>query len=292
MMKTGFKMVNDPRNKELLRPMVERFRQNAGVHAEVGFYFSPNETDELFKDAFRHSSGRVAHHLRHNNTVMALKDRPTDILREIKHAKSMSSEYSVIHLAASNPGKSVYDQLEVMERTLPLFAELNRIARDHDYAFYLENIYYNVPFYRGLFYQMMEDGLDRIHFCMDLGHAKACSENTIGEWYEFLRELESNGRKIHFHLHLNYGVEDDHLSMIEYTATQGDWFSGGVLYDRLIRELILDFSYHRKIFEVKPDHAISNIDYVQRLLGEPSEMNSRSRVLYNDVLLSKNRRVS
>jgi hypothetical protein len=58
-----------------------------------------------------------------------------------------------------------------------------------------------------------------------------------------------------FHLHMNNGFEDDHLSLIEYTYPQGDWFSGGILYDHLIKELIVNFPKSRKIFEVKPEYA-------------------------------------
>ena len=291
-MKTGFKIVNDPEKKDQLLSILKRFIADERLHVEVGNYFPENEMNEIFGDVFGKTFGRVTHHCRHHNTVLSLRDRQNDIIREVEYAKSLNSSYSIIHLAVSNPGRSVFDQLEIMDRSLPLFAELNDIAREHDYAFYLENIYYNIPFYRGLFNQIRDEGLERIHFCMDLGHAKACSENTINEWYEFLRELQYHEQQIHFHLHMNYGRHDDHLSMIEYTPSQGDWFSGGIVYDRLIRELIMDFPDCRKIFEVKPGYALSNMDYIQRLLGETSETPMRSRVMCNDVFLSPTQRVT
>jgi len=290
-MKTGFKLVNDPEKKELLLPILKRFQQDVRLHAEFGNYFPENPMNEIFADFFRDTNSRLTHHCHPDNTVLSLREIHADIIREVEYARSLNSSYSVIHLASTNPGRSVYDQLEVMERSVPLFAELDRIARDYDYAFYLENIYYNIPFYRGLFHQIQDKNLERIHFCMDLGHAKACSENTMGEWYDFLLELKKYRRKIHFHLHMNYGHSDDHLSMIEYTPSQGDRFSEGILYDRLISELITDFSDSRKIFEVKPWYALSNMDYVQRLLEESSQTPVRSKVLCKDIFLGQTRQV-
>lgn len=59
-----------------------------------------------------------------------------------------------------------------------------------------------------------------------------------------------------------------------------------MLYDRLLRELVMDYPNSRKIFEVKPEFAGSNMDYVQRLLEEPFEMPIRSRVFCNGGLLA------
>lgn len=268
LMNTGFKMVNDLRNKDLTLLMLDHFKKDPNLTAEIGLYFEKNEINDIFQQYFAHASGRVNHHFRCENTVWALQENKKAMLKELKLAKTLQCSFSVIHLTASPTASRFFPKEKRMRQSLPLFIDLNKIGEDFNHDFYLENIYSNIPFYRQLFAQFREKDLKHIHFCMDLGHAKACSKNTISEWYEFLRELETHGHKIHFHLHMNYGFADDHLSLIEYMYPRGDWFSGGMLYDHLMRDLITSFPDSRKIFEVKPEYAISNMAYVKRMLDE------------------------
>ena len=71
-------------------------------------------------------------------------------------------------------------------------------------------------------------------FCLDIGHARVWNYGTLDAWSAFTRQVAGRGFALHFHVHANHGVTDEHLAL-HLAHTEGllepssDWAPGGVI---------------------------------------------------------------
>lgn len=267
MLNIGFKVENLTRDRGTIRELLSYFKHNHQYLLEIGFCHDNPSMNAFFQSVCKDELHRIITHNRHKNSVISLYQREEKMLEELSISKSLNSQYSIIHLTESKEVESLFTEKDLIFKGIPLLEKLNRIAVEHNFAYYLENTYHGIDFYKELFDLMGRKELQNIHFCFDIGHAKVWSYNTLAEWYQFLHYLKKTGVKLHFHLHLNDGSADEHLSFMEANHTGGDMFSGYIHYENVMRSLIYQFPHERKIFEVKPKFAIPNIQYIARLLS-------------------------
>ncbi|MGD9165030.1 MAG: hypothetical protein PVF13_09760, partial [Chromatiales bacterium] len=152
---------------------------------------------------------------------------------------------------------------------------LNRLCREYRFPIYIENTYHDIDFYQWLFLALKREALDHIHFCFDFGHAKIWSLQPLRAWYDFLVELKRVGKRLHFHLHTNRGLSDEHLSFLEaewmelcnmdeYTAPWNSFEALSLLEQR--------FPDARKVMEVPTSEARENL---QRVIEEIDRIGRR-----------------
>jgi hypothetical protein len=110
-----------------------------------------------------------------------------------------------------------------------------------------------VRFYRRFFGQILERDIARAHVCFDLGHAKVWATDSLADWLALLGDLAAAGLRLHFHLHANRGLADEHLSFIEAERigiTGPDAFAGPRDY------LVRDLSGRRSRARPEPTHRV------------------------------------
>lgn len=267
----GFKIVD--RNPLDIQPVLAHAAQH-GHPLEIGFYFHNVEANEIIWQTLQHLRLPLNTHLNHRLYHLSdLNDHLLTLAAELDHIRALGSDYSIIHVAPS--------PFTIAREATPAFFDtlltnlrlLNALCQRKDYAVYVENTFGSIGFYRELFTHIAVEGLTRIHFCFDIGHAKIWSGNNIAAWMGFLEDLSGEGFKLHFHLHNNRGQFDDHLSFIE-SAAEGiirrDAFTGKYTYLQTLHNIERLFPDSRKIFEVNAGVAIENMKYVLHGLTELS----------------------
>jgi len=111
-------------------------------------------------------------------------------------------DYVVVH-ATSNESKVIPEdeQIEIIHRNFKVLSEIIPVP------IYVENTYEDLYFYEKLFKNAPLD----MNFVCDIGHLKIHSPNQSQmEWTLFLKRLAFQGRGIHFHIHDNNGIQDQH----------------------------------------------------------------------------------
>ena len=236
----GTKIVNDPATAKAIGAVLALFeRERIGL--ELGFYFDNTLFDPLQLDA----PERVNIHFHYEQVTIA--DLPLIeplIRRDVGRAKALGGAYGIIHL-------NDYTIADDLRRDLPSY--LGKLEQAEAIA---------------------ERRLTHLHCCFDLGHAKALSasrrEHSASDWLSCLHRLRNKGFKIHFHLHNNSGADDEHLSFVESERlgfNGPDRFSGPLGCLGLLARICGEFSAERKIFEVKMELALENLDFVRERLG-------------------------
>jgi hypothetical protein len=112
-----------------------------------------------------------------------------------------------------------------------------------------------------------------IHCCFDLGHAKIWSPESLPQWLQWLHELEIKDVRLHFHLHANNGLTDQHLTFVESESlglNGSDGYTQAWDYFAAIAQLHQQFPDSRKVFEVKPALAVENMDLVMSRTFDPA----------------------
>jgi hypothetical protein len=280
--KIGIKIVNYYPNKDLITRALEYFKVNKELFLELGLYFSSNLLDVVFFGYAMNEYRRINFHANHKKPVLSVINNSAGIIEDLKIAKSLSSKYSVIHLSENQEYENKFSKKKLLTKSTENLEELNQIAIDNNYHFYLENTFQNVEFYQELFEKVVAKNLYNIHFCFDIGHAKVWSNESVSNWFSFLDNLVSNEKKIHFHLHLNNGENDDHLSFPEFENDYSDQFSEGETYETIFGEIMKKYPDFRKIFEVKTDMIFKNLLYVQDhilpKITKPKKENTRTHI--------------
>lgn len=147
-------------------------------------------------------------------------------------------------------------------------------CQDLGLAVHIENTYQGVGFYRWFHRGVLDRGIEGCHLCFDIGHAKVWSNDSLQAWLDLLADLAAAGLRLHFHLHANGGLGDDHLSFLEAErlgVTEPDGFTGELDYYQSLAEIARRFPSAIKVFEVPAGEAEANLDHV---LGRIARVNS------------------
>lgn len=258
----GFKIV-DKEEEIVLTILKEAQRQSCPV--EIGLYGESEKVRSFCKTL------DIPLNIHFNHIAYSLGDIEKDkalFFQEIKIAKSLGADYGIHHMAKyPMTGQSGYQDAlitEVVER----MQRVEDLAFFEDFEIYIENTFESISFYRKVFFALKKRKTKQLNFCFDIGHAKVWSGDNFRSWMVFLSELKSLGFKLHFHLHANRGLIDEHLSLME-AAEMGfdgnDTVFSDLTYEQMFQEIQDTFPNERKIFEVKPHLAIENRDFVKQI---------------------------
>lgn len=241
---------------------------------EVGFYHHDKAARELLNHELSGSGLRVNTHLDHNAMpVYGIGQKLDQVRSNIEASLELGSAYSITHVSAYPMPRRAAAQEGVWQQLEENLAQLNALCSEYEYDIHVENTFHNLEFYRQLLSIATKRNLKHIHFCFDLGHAKVWSEQTLPMWIDFLDQVVLQDIRIHFHLHANHGITDDHLSFVEAEArgiTGKDAYTEFWNYYQALRVLQERFPESRKVFEVKPQVAIENLQHVRTQIAQTS----------------------
>jgi sugar phosphate isomerase/epimerase len=244
---------------------------------EVGLYSGDQDIWEFVCAALDEAPSPIpvnTHFNHYHSTLFELGRQETQLREQFAMAKAIGSDYSVTHIhkwpVSQRPAfrdaleKHLVKQLQLLER----------FCAEYDHPVHIENTFHPLAFYRWFFGIVERLELRYVHVCFDIGHAKVWSPESLPEWMQWLHEREENGLRLHFHLHANNGLTDQHLTFVEseqlglnaadaYTQ-EGDYFAA-------IAQLHQQFPTSRKMFEVKPALAVANMELVMARVASPNQ---------------------
>lgn len=260
----GFKIVD--RDAAEIAPVIDYAL--AHQHPiEVGLYFGNPAARAVLEQELSGAGLPIFAHTPHESVHADNLDRKGERLAaHIAQAKALGSRYSILHTAALPLSQRLAQRPRVISRLLDGLAHAEELCERLDYRVHLENTFHCLDFYRDLLAGVRSRDFRRIHFCFDIGHAKVWSRESLDEWMSFLAELESEGFALHFHLHANDGLADQHLSVAETIArgiASGEPDYNAYGYPAAYWELERRFPAALKVFEVKPAFAIANLQAVE-----------------------------
>ena len=259
----GFKFLD--RNPSQVGPIIDHAIQH-GRPVEVGLYFGDTQVLKLLESKLFNAPIRVNAHTDHERYNAFNLNRTHDQLDEpIRMARSIGSIYSVLHISDLPMTLRPILRPALLKLLLDNLERAEELCTIHDYRLHLENIWHPVSFYRDLFEGVHARGLARIHFCFDIGHAKIWSGESLDDWMDFIDDLAAMGFNLHCHLHANRGFTDEHLSMAEVNALGiggADGYYNSYGYPEAFWTIEERFPDAVKVFEVKPEQAIANLEPV------------------------------
>jgi sugar phosphate isomerase/epimerase len=263
--KIGYKIV-DRRRDETEPLLLDALGSQRPL--EIGIYYHDPSTHDLLDNLLPQSKLELNTHLDHRHlNLFALNDEEVldRLKRQIETSLQWGAEYGINHVSAFTLSRRIEYQDALFEKLIDHLRVLNRVCREYQFPIYLENTYQEISFYQRLFSEIALHDLKHIHFCFDFGHAKVWSERPLLAWLELLRELQQRGRDLHFHLHTNRGISDEHLSFVE-----ADWMdiTGIEEYTapwnsfEAISAMDEYFPAARKVMEVPTSEAKENLQHV------------------------------
>lgn len=264
----GFKVFD--RRKEEVEPLLLQ-AIDEGRPFEVGLYYHDPATHDFLDCLLPLSDIPLTTHVDHRRVnVFALNDmdRIDSLRRQIEQSLLWGAAYGINHLSAFSLSRRPEHQDALHKMLMNHLRILNRLGREYRFPIYIENTYHEVDFYRQIFAGITKEKLEYIHYCFDFGHAKVWSMRPLKAWIDFLLELDESGKKLHFHLHTNRGLSDEHLSFTEAEWMEicniDDYTTPWNTFEALS---VLDSSFPaaNKVMEVPPSEAKENL---QRVIEE------------------------
>ncbi len=271
----GYKVFD--RRRDEVEPLVLQALED-GRALEIGLYAHDPATHD-FLDSLLPDSGCVLNtHLDHRRlSVFDLNDDDlvSTLRRQIEHSLQWGASYGINHLSTFSLTRRPEQQEALEQKLMHHLRMLNRLCREYRFPMHIENTYHDIDLYRRVMLSIEREALDQLHYCFDFGHAKVWSLRPLRAWFDFLAELDRAGIRLHFHLHTNRGLSDEHLSFLdaewvglceldEYTAPWNSFEALSMLEQR--------FPQARKVMEVQPSEARENL---QRVLEEIDRIGRR-----------------
>lgn len=265
----GFKIVD--RCADEIEPLVARALEEQRP-LEIGLYFADPRARELLEGRLPGSGLAIAVHLDHRRLSLSeLGRREAELRKQLTVAARLGAALVITHISRDALARPLPPDDALREWLMPSLRFTSAICAEYGLQVHIENTFDGVAFYRWFFRQVLDGGIDRIHACFDLGHAKAWSTDSLTVWLSLLSDLRATGLGLHFHLHANRGLSDEHLSFPEAERigiTGPDRFTAGRDYYQALAEIAERFPAASKIFEVPADEAEKNLEHVlQRIAG-------------------------
>lgn len=261
----GFKIIDryEPVVADIIEEAAERY-----VPLEVGFYKCEASVRDMVRRRIEPEKLNV--HFNHKHYAIVNIDRARDTFaKDIEAAKHLGATYAIQHISSTPMTKQNGYVERMYDTLLELIEQTESLCETHDFNIYIENTYEPLAFYEKLYTAILERGCRHIHFCFDIGHAKVWGGHNFADWMHFLSKLQSMGFSLHFHLHANRGLGDEHLSFVEMEQMNFDGDDGvfsEMTYEQMLRTVAERFPTSRKVFEVKPEFAFENMEWVRQAL--------------------------
>lgn len=243
---------------------------------EVGLYYQDAATHELLHAELPDCALLLNTHLDHHClNIFNLHEQQQLLYSQIETSLEWGASYAITHVSSFLMTPRPAHRKQLMKRLYANMRLLNRICSEYHFPVHIENSYHGIDFYRRLFGIIRHSGFDYIHGCFDLGHAKVWSTEPLREWLDFLDELYAGGTDLHFHLHANHGLSDDHLSFLEAERsglTVSDHYTAPWDYYEAISIIDERYQHARKVFEVPPAEAVENLRMVAGRIARLREL--------------------
>ncbi|EGV29643.1 Xylose isomerase domain-containing protein TIM barrel [Thiorhodococcus drewsii AZ1] len=259
----GYKIIDSSRAE--LEPIVASALA-LGTPVEVGLYTGDGESFAFLEESLRESGLPVVVHLDHRRLgLFGLERREAALREQLGQAVRLGARDVITHCSPYPMTVRRERQAEVLTHLLGGLKVAVAACADHALGLHIENTYHDLSFYRSLFQAITSAELDGVDFCFDIGHAKLWSTRTLAEWMGLLRDFDLAGRRIHFHLHANGGLQDDHLSFLtadHLGLSTADAFTAPGDYYQALAQIAESFPSSLKVFEVPASEAIENRTHV------------------------------
>jgi hypothetical protein len=272
----GHKVVD--RRREEIEPLLANCREQQRP-IEIGLYFNDPSSHELIESYLPDDQILLNTHLDHRKlSVFSLDEHESVPLlqRQIELSQKWGADYGITHLSAFPLCHRQTYQPALIDRLTRQLHRLNNICRKNKFPIYLENTYHELAFYKQIFKSIIDNHFNYLHCCFDFGHAKVWSNQPLAEWLAFLMEIENAGKRIHFHLHANRGLSDEHLSFIEaewLDITKADSYTAPLNSFEAIELIDSQFPEYRKLMEVPPQEALENLHKVAEEIEQIRQVN-------------------
>ncbi len=235
---------------------------------EVGLYQGDAAIWEFIVATLREAAQPIPinTHFNHYQATLFGLDRQEEALhQQFSSANAIGSAYSIMHAHKYSLSHRPAFREALGEHLTRQLRLLERFCAEYDHPVHIENTFHSLAFYRWLFELVERLELRYVHCCFDIGHAKIWSPESLPQWLQWLHELESKGVRLHFHLHANNGLTDQHLTFVESESlglNRADDYTQAWDYFTALAQLHEQFTDSRKVFEVKPARAVANMEWV------------------------------
>lgn len=264
----GFKIV-DRWDAQIARIVDQALTHGAPI--EVGLYFGDARALGLLGAQLPQSTAPIAAHLNHRQlSLLGIRHRESRLRAQLGVAAELGATLAVTHLGSypMTARRSLRQRLWQELGADLCFAET--LASEYGLRLHIENTFHDLGFYQALL-----DGLETArgsppHFCFDIGHAKVWSSESLLEWLTFLEAQTQRGAQLHFHLHANQGLADQHRSFAlpdDDAEEIDDDFMHGMDWREVLRLMDRRFPSAVKIFEVPPEETIAHYERVMAALA-------------------------
>jgi sugar phosphate isomerase/epimerase len=140
---------------------------------------------------------------------------------EAKEAERMGIKTGILHHMTSydKNGLGPMTDEEIVAYAIRSISTLSKL-NDFGVKPFLENTHEQKHFHE-IFFNTLErhDALDLVGFCLDTGHTRAFAKESLDDWLDFVGTLVSRGVHIHYHVHVNHGEIDEHLTLCRGSQT-------------------------------------------------------------------------
>ncbi len=144
-----------------------------------------------------------------------------NFLQELDYAKQLKLNRAVIHYQSPHNFKIHLENFE-KEAIKQNLSILYKVAQEQEFTFYIENTFIfkmghsmnNLVSHKILWDTILElNYQDCIGICLDWGHVKAFTEDSLTSWLNYVKYLKTQNMPIYMHIHDNNSKKDQHLSL-------------------------------------------------------------------------------
>jgi len=264
----GFKLFNsDP--IELINELILLAHED-NLALEIALYKDNSDEfiNKVIQNPFYTQNKNKSIHFNYNKHVVNnLKEEKhyKNLLTEIVQAKKLLINKGVIHYQYAGNTKTHLENLtyDALKHNLVLLYE---IAKEHNVFFYIENTFIykrhyfmnKLEHHKIIWDTVLKLGFeDYIGICLDWGHVKAFSKDSLTSWIDYAKDLKQKGMSIYMHIHDNDSLKDLHLSLKE--SYDGKYYLNNHPDDKpyiyILNDIFNSFKDNILILEYKSDIA-------------------------------------
>lgn len=207
---------------------------------------------------------QIIFHTNYNNFdyYKYIKNKKTIInfYKEIKQAIKLNASKAIYHLEFSDPlPKFNNNKNKILEIYKEIFNKLYKeIPKAKNIIISIENTISDIEWYEFIVLELKKEGFN-VGFTLDIGHAKIWSNKNKKEWENILDKLVKNNIPLHFHIHKNNGMFDEHRAIMSDDKNISDNFSKNIIED--IKNLIKKYDKETFIFESQLEMSLKDYQY-------------------------------
>lgn len=197
---------------------------------------------------------------------------------ELMIAKKLNLSQGVIHYQTPKNYQIHLEQFK-KENIIKNLTILHQKAKKENFTFYIENTFiykHDHPINNLISHRILWDTIlelnyqDYLGICLDWGHVKAFTEDSLSDWLDFVRFLKSRGAPVYMHIHDNNSQKDQHLSLkqsVELNLSQYNHQSDQNFIDMLC-DIETEFKNDILILEYSSEIAIEHYLWTKQYLED------------------------